>query len=107
MLCLWYDYLTGYCPNYPAIVRRPGFDHGYSNEGKMPFDQGEQRCKDKGVTMPVMESYKYAEDIQEFLGQRKNGNWGEIKFWLGKEKLYIYAFLPKKPYKSCTNLSLP
>ena len=57
----------------------------------MPFDQGEQICRDKGVTMPVMESYQYAEDIQEFLGKRENGNWGEILFWLGKQKFYIHV----------------
>ena len=56
----------------------------------MPFDQGEQICRDKGVTMPVMESYKYAEDIQEFLGNRNNGNWGETSFWLGNKKIHIH-----------------
>ena len=50
----------------------------------MTFDQGEQLCKDKGTTMPVMESYPYAEDIAEFLGTRVNGNQGETSIWLGK-----------------------
>ena len=57
----------------------------------MPFDQGEQLCRDKGVTMPVMESYKYAEDIAEVLGTRVNGNQGETSFWLGKQKFHIHV----------------
>ena len=76
-------YIQEYCPRYPDVDKRPGFDHGYTGEGKMTFDQGEQLCRDKGVTMPVMERFPYAEDIAEFLGTRVNGNQGETSIWLG------------------------
>ena len=67
----------------------------------MPFDQGEQLCRDKGVTMPVMESYKYAADIAQFLGTRVNGNQGETSFWLGKEKFHFNVSMEDTPALNC------
>ena len=58
----------------------------------MAFAPGQQLCKDKGATMPVMESYPYADDIAEFKGWRINGNQGEASIWLGNQ---IFAY--------CTN----
>ena len=54
----------------------------------MTFDQGEQLCKDKGATMPVMESYPYAEDIAEFLGLHADA---ETSIWLGNQ-IHVLAF---------------
>ena len=48
----------------------------------MTFGQAEQRCKDKGATLPIMERYSYGEDMAEFLGLPVNSH---RTIWLGKQ----------------------
>ena len=78
-----YAFSLGYCPRYPDVAKRPGFDHGYSSEGRIPFAEGEKLCRDKGAALPVMESYSYGQDIAEFMGTSVN-NVERASFWLGK-----------------------
>ena len=67
-------------------------------------------CKDKGATMPIMESYPYAEDIAEFIGTRVNGIQQEgTLIWLGDNiqsctkrlLLGCVNLLPQLDGKSC------
>ena len=97
-----YLYPKGYCPRFPTVDRRPGFDYGYSTSGsKLTYVEGKRFCQNKGATMPIMERYSYAEDIADFLGTRVNGNQGETSIWLGNETI-----CPKFEYGCLINICI-